>query len=363
MIEKRKIITSIAFSLCTLGCIASPLTIYKHINQSGTSAGCEKNIVYSGNSVPGGLNNQISSILLEKGYGVVLGINNSCVGASKFYRAHTQNRLINVPTATFNDKISFIRVVQLDTTVKKKGFGGADPDIGVATGCSWWYNWGSAAWSQQGMEYVPMRWNGGTASGISSYGDSLKTRKFTSHLAFNEPDNSSQANMSVTKALDRYESLLKSGLRMGSPVCTQDAWQSWLSDFMDGASDRGYRVDFIALHWYDWGNQTSNSTGTQIKNRMVAKISNARNGLNTNMGVWLTEFNANVNRTNQNIHKDFINAAIPYINGQNWFERYAYFREGGGWHGSSTNLTTSGVAYRDAPNKWSDWRESNNMGW
>ena len=341
---------------------ASPCTVFNGDNQSGRSAGVGRNRVYSGSQIPRNLNNRINSIRLLKGFGVVIGNNNNGVGESRFYQAASRDLKVNLSN-TFKNKVSFIRVIVLDTNTQKKGQAGGDTALASATNASWYYNWAGGSNHTNGLEYVPMRWGGGSPSNIGTYATSLQTKNSVHLLTFNEPDNRGQSNIRVSTALDRYEVLLKSGLRMGSPACEQDNYRTWLNDFMDGCADRNLRVDFIALHWYDWGNQNNNSTGNQIKNRMTAKVLNARNLVGPNMGIWMTEFNANRNRSSQQIHKDFINSAIGYINNQNWWERYSYFRVAGGDFGPSNRLTTSGKAYRDAPNKTAGWRQTNNKGW
>jgi hypothetical protein len=55
--------------------------------------------------------------------------------------------------------------------------------------------------------------------------------------------------MSVTEALDAWPALESTGLTLGSPA-PGNYWSGWLDQFMTGAAERSYRVDFIALHIY-----------------------------------------------------------------------------------------------------------------
>ncbi|MDB4265390.1 glycoside hydrolase family protein [bacterium] len=339
-----------------------PLRIYNGNNQTGTNSGCWRDRTYEGNEIPGGLNNKINSMKLLKHYGVVIGNNNDGVWGSRFYATFGQDRVINLSNS-FKNKVSFIRVVKMEKWVQKKGYAGNDTALGKAVGADWFYNWASGSSHRDGMEYIPMKWGPGNSTNIVTFAEDMQEKQSVQLLTFNEPDNSSQSNISVSTALDRYKVLLSSGLRMGTPACEQDNYATWLDDFMDGAYDRGYRIDFIALHWYDWGNQNNNSNGNTIKNRMSAKVLNARNLLGNDMAIWMTEFNANRNRLDQDDHADFIESAIGYINGQSWWERYSYFQAGGGTFGSSSSLTTSGKAYRDAPNAGGSPGEVNNRGW
>src|SRR5262249_35947653 len=71
-------------------------------------------------------------------------------------------------------------------------------------------------------------------------------------LGFNEPDHPQQANMTVQQALELWPHLTATGMRVGSPATAADPSLSgsWLEKFMDGAKARGYRVDFVCVHWY-----------------------------------------------------------------------------------------------------------------
>ena len=72
-------------------------------------------------------------------------------------------------------------------------------------------------------------------------------------LGFNEPDLAGQSNMTVDAALDLWPQLQATGQRLGSPAVgvrrrrprAAGSTSSW-----PARAQRGYRVDFIALHWY-----------------------------------------------------------------------------------------------------------------
>ena len=70
-------------------------------------------------------------------------------------------------------------------------------------------------------------------------------------LTFNEPDNSSQSNMTVARALQLWPYLEATGLELSSPAVTSSSTgTAWLASFMAQARAQGLRVDFIAAHWY-----------------------------------------------------------------------------------------------------------------
>ncbi|ACU71446.1 RNA polymerase, sigma-24 subunit, ECF subfamily [Catenulispora acidiphila DSM 44928] len=117
---------------------------------------------------------------------------------------------------------------------------------------SWYYDWSPSRMDQLGKagpEFVPMIWGAKNADSTT-----LATARSagTTLLGFNEPDMGSQSNMTVAQALDLWPKLQATGLRLGSPAVAANAATpgGWLDQFMAGAAARGYRVDFITVHWY-----------------------------------------------------------------------------------------------------------------
>lgn len=338
------------------------LVIYDKNNQKGTSKELSVDKPYAGNSIPNSLNNKVESIKLKKGYGCVIAANFAGNGYGKFYQAKTGEKKINLPWKLKN-KASFFRVVKLDTGLKKKGYAGNNPTLAETLKVSWNYRWSDGGSQNDGdFEYVPMKWGGSNPTGFANKWDS---KAAACMLAFNEPDNSAQANIGVSSAVDKYEDLLPCGLCMGSPVVEQDSYKTWLADFMDDCDSKDLRVDFLAAHWYDWGNQnqTNHNNGQKIADRLKSKMINFRKEVGGNkMAVWLTEYNANPNRSSQNDHANFIKKSATWMNNTGWMQRYSYFENGGGkFTNNSGNLTTSGKAFRDLPNKDAGYGGTNNL--
>src|SRR6185436_12074529 len=140
---------------------------------------------------------------------------------------------------------------------KKKGVGvwkftglkAALSDVGAG----WYYNWASNnndVPGPAGVEFVPMI----RAKGDATDATIAKAKKESGGelLGFNEPDMAGQADMSVGDALAAWPKLQATGLRLGSPSVAYggDTPGGWLDSFMSGAKQKGYRVDFITLHWY-----------------------------------------------------------------------------------------------------------------
>ena len=107
---------------------------------------------------------------------------------------------------------------------------------------------GSAAAPQ--APFVPMAWGRKEAALIAL---GVPPRKSDTLLAFNEPDDRFQANMTVEDALGLWPALMATGRRLSSPAATTPGTlgpNSWLGRFMREAEARGYRVDFMAVHYY-----------------------------------------------------------------------------------------------------------------
>lgn len=112
-------------------------------------------------------------------------------------------------------------------------------------GAAWFYDW-LPALEAADRRFVPMIWGGKDLGRARQVEGGIL-------LTFNEPDHPQQANMSVDAALEQWPELAATGKRLGSPATT--TWQeagerSWLGRFMRGAGERGYPVDFIAVHYY-----------------------------------------------------------------------------------------------------------------
>ncbi|WP_432570140.1 glycosyl hydrolase [Kineococcus sp. SYSU DK005] len=130
--------------------------------------------------------------------------------------------------------------------------GGSSPSQLRELGTSWYYDWSDGAASSAEHEYVPMLWGSSEAADgtrIATLTRGAQQGRYSHLLAFNEPDKPDQSNVSPEQALQLWPALQSTGLRLGSPA-PANYWGGWLDTFMDGALQRGYRVDFLALHYY-----------------------------------------------------------------------------------------------------------------
>lgn len=281
--------------------------------------------------IPSGFENKILSFYLPKGYMVVFAANNDGTGESACFVASESPIKANLP-ARLRNVISYIRYIKINNP-DKKGTASTNDAAVQALGSQWHYTWGFNKSSFPNQQYVPMTWGKNACTDIN-YKYLIERNDIDHLLSFNEPDNASQSNVPVDTAINRYKIMQKTGLRLGSPVVTQDEVTgsgNWLPDFMTKAQAQRLRIDYIAVHWYDWGNQTNNAatdslTAQMVFNRFVTYIGKVRQAYPSHP-IWVTEFNANVNRNSQVVQKYFMKLSTDWMNTKTYIERYSYFFE------------------------------------
>ncbi len=305
---------------------SSYLTVFSENNFNGEFGNIFNNNVYLDESIPNGLNNDISSFILKKGYMATFAENNDGTGNSKVFIASEEDIIIDELSEYLNNRISFIRVLPWNW-VSKKGTAG---DIQYMNN-DWFYKWSNNGNSGLEREYTPMAWGKGAADDDNDIEIIKNKYKSTHLLAFNEPDDCNgqsgqYGNMCVVDtSLTYYKNLLKSGLRMISPACRQDAVFGWLNEFNSKSIDENIRIDVIAVHWYDWGSNPQNSPNANpqdVFNRFVNYVESVHQTYG--LPIWITEFNANRHR-NEWVHRQFLQLALPYLEETDYIERYAFF--------------------------------------
>jgi hypothetical protein len=217
---------------------------------------------------------------------------------------------------------------------------------------SWYYNWSPSRARTPGpatVQFVPMIWG---AAMVTDGNLSQAKQNGSVLLGFNEPDLREQANMSVEQALDLWPRLQSTGLRLGSPVVAfgGDTAGGWLDRFMSGARSRGYRVDFIALHWYGSDFRAEAATG-QLRGYLQAVYQRYK------LPIWLTEY-ALIDFAGQpkfpsgGEQAAFVRSSTAMLGGLPFVERYAWFSlpstggAGTGLYRDNGDPTDAGVAYR-----------------
>ncbi len=280
-------------------------------------------------SLPAGFDDKIVSFYLPKGFMVVFAANQDGTGESAMFVAQETAVKANLP-ARLRNSISYIRYIDISNP-EKKGTASVNEAAVQAFSAQWYYGWSLNKSSFSNQQFVPMTWGKGSCTD-----DNVKylvERSDIDHLlSFNEPDNTDQSNVPVDTAVKRYRVMMKTGLRLASPVVTQNqaiGTGKWLTNFMAEAQTQKLRIDCLAVHWYDWGNQTNNAatdslTAERVFNRFVNYINNVRNAY-PSLPIWVTEYNANINRTSEAVHKYFMKLSTEWMNNTSFIERYSYF--------------------------------------
>ena len=305
---------------------SSNLTVFSENNFNGEFGNISNSDVFADESIPSNLNNNISSFKLKKGFMATFAENNDGTGNSKVFIASKDDIVIDELSDYLNNKISFIRVLPWNW-VSKKGTAG---DIQYMNN-NWFYKWSNNGDSDLDREYTPMAWGKGASDDDNDI-EIIKSKYKSTHiLAFNEPDDCNgqsgqYGNMCVVDtSLTYYKNLLKSGLRMVSPACRQDAVFNWLNEFNSKAIDENIRIDVIAVHWYDWGSNPQNSPNANpqdVFNRFVNYLESVHQMYG--LPIWITEFNANRHR-NEWVHRQFLQLALPFLEETDYIERYSFF--------------------------------------
>lgn len=244
-------------------------------------------------------------------------------------------------------------------TSDRKGVGvwafpGADQAL-ARSGAGWYYTWSSSPQGVVGAGargFVPMVWG---EKSVTSADLALAKTNGPYLLGFNEPDMPGQADLSVDRALELWPRLMSAGKVLGSPAVAYggDTAGGWLDRFMTGAASRGYRVDFVALHWYG-GDFRTGPAVQQLKTYLEA--------VHEKYGkpVWLTEyaltdFSQGVRLPSESEQAAFLSASTKMLDTLPYVRRYAWFGLPAADEGPSTGLyrsgaveTTVGRAFRTA---------------
>jgi Glycosyl hydrolase catalytic core len=93
------------------------------------------------------------------------------------------------------------------------------------------------------------------SASVSATTTSLNPPLLTQFLRFNEPDLSTQSNISPTDAAAGYKTWMQpfaGKARLGAPAVTNGGSPmglTWLENFLNACS--GCTIDFVPIHWYD----------------------------------------------------------------------------------------------------------------
>jgi hypothetical protein len=309
-----------------------PLQIFSGSQFTGSSMQLGLYTYYNSANL-GSISNAVSSFILKRGYMASFAQQSDGSGISRVYVAQDGDIQVGALPSTLNHAVGFIRVFPWRWTSKKGWAGTPEPKVNPL----WSYDWDNGATSTTNVEYVPMRhdlyWD--------SYANNNTKLDSTHVLGFNEPDNASQANMTVQQAIAQWPYMMASGLRLGSPAPT-DGGLSWLYSFIAQADALNYRVDYVAVHFYQCG-----LSAQQLYNWLWAIH------VQTHRPIWVTEFNNGATWTSCAVptlaqNAQTIQDFITMMDNAPFVERYAIYN----WVGDTramadTNdvLTPAGTNY------------------
>jgi hypothetical protein len=227
----------------------------------------------------------------------------------------------------------------------------------TALNVSWYYNWEQSETEPcsagHGGEFVPMIWGHTgaeqTGASIASAVASFAKRGNKSVLGFNEPDNSTQSNIPVAKAIALWPSFDNPGLRIGSPGTQANAnpGQAWFKDFMTQLGSAGLRADFLAIHWYGWNAGSCDAKASQLESYIKWA-----EGFAGNRPIWITEWGClNDSAPDVATVVAFYKAALGVFAKHPRIERYAWYPWANNCHllNDDGSLTALGSAYAAAP--------------
>ncbi len=311
-----------------------PLTAFSQAQFGGSARQYGQWTYYTGTSI-----SSVSSFKLKRGYQAVLAQSANGASYSKCYIAQDGDLEIGVLPTTLDQKVQFIYVTPW-RWISKKGIAG-DPGISRLN-VDWRYDWNLDLSSSRDLEYVAIRqqpfW--------PSLSQNWKSLGVNTLLGYNEPDKSTQdayKNLSPpgseTNALAHMPDLLATGLRVGSPATTDGGRSGWLYPFVQQADAAGYRVDFIAIHYY-WPWNPADPAGAA--NQMYNFLLDIWN--HTQRPIWITEWNNGANWTDNQWpaptyaqQQACVQAMVNMLESTPFVERYALYN----WVEDTRSLVTS----------------------
>jgi hypothetical protein len=180
---------------------------------------------------------------------------------------------------------------------------------------TWGYNW---AIHRNGLdnsrEFSPMLW--GLPSSLSpEWTAAVQTAGVENILSFNEPDLGSQANISPSDAAAGHLAYLEpfaGQVRISTPAVTNgpppNMGTGWMDQFFQHCNT--CTIDFVAIHWY------ANNDPEGFKSHVQQFYDKYHRP------IWITEFAASGSEEEQ---ISFLQDVLPWLDAQDYVERYAYF--------------------------------------
>ncbi|KAJ7738795.1 glycosyl hydrolase catalytic core-domain-containing protein [Mycena metata] len=204
-----------------------------------------------------------------------------------------------------------------------------NPAIFVSPKVGFLYNWGHTNTPKNTeFPFYATQWN---AAGITTLTADARATGATTILTFNEPDISTQANMTPEVAASYYQQYISplsaQGFKLATPAVTNGgapAGLAWLDAFL--AACTGCKYDYIALHWYGGGIDDFTEFIVAAKKY--------------NKPIYLTEFGLSWdNEAQVSDYESFLSLALSYLDSEPAVAKYAFF--GAFYSGTSKDMITA----------------------
>jgi len=210
----------------------------------------------------------------------------------------------------------------------KKGIGLAalhSPERIAGLNVAWYYTWGIHPIEGAPKDkFVPMIW-GSRKGRIDRQTETLKARgKIPFLLAINEPDNKSQADMSVDQVTELWPQISPLADQLSSPA-PANLSKPWLDEFFQKAKAKNLKLSFIAIHLY----------GPPNMEKFLHKVDAVY--AKYKLPIWITEFavadwdarsKPGTNRYSEVQVLTFMKALLPELEKRRYVARYAWFGAG-----------------------------------
>lgn len=205
---------------------------------------------------------------------------------------------------------------------------------------TWGYNWGSSSSGlSSSVNYIPQLWDG-TSTFTDSWEDNAKAaiKAGSTHLfSFNEPDLTSQANMTPEEAAAAYKQymdpLASDTVKLCAPAVTNGGGAmglTWLQNFLHACSD--CTIDCVNVHWYDSAENTDYFT-KHIQN--ATEIAGGK-------PVFVSEFGAT---GSDDQISTFLGTVMDWMDKEDSVAGYAYFMVSDGKLVTGTEPSSYGKVY------------------
>ncbi|OKL62287.1 hypothetical protein UA08_02498 [Talaromyces atroroseus] len=208
-------------------------------------------------------------------------------------------------------------------TNSKKGAAYNDASlVSLVTDASWAYNWDYEVGGTlpDGVEFVPMMWGTGDEDVWTSAIETALDNGATAILGFNEPDLSTQSNLTPAEAAAAYKQYItpyKDQAQLVAPAVTNGAAPmglTWLEEYLEECNGECGQTA-IAIHYYAYVTDTAFEDYVNEAYAVAEK-----HGI---YKVWITEFELTPATDAEQV--SFISEVLPWLDEQDFVERYSYF--------------------------------------